>query len=293
LILLIKSSIHYKIDLACHLKNLMFFIILITLPISHLINMNKINLLSCFFIIYVLSTTHVAADVLRVAVASNFYPTMKLIAKRYELKTGGSSGQQHKVVLIPGSSGKHFAQIMNGAPFDVFFSADEERPRLLEKEGKAQTGTRYTYALGKLVLWSPIDGFIDSEGSVLKQKDFRYLAIANPKISPYGTSAEEVLRSLKIWDNMQDSMVRGENITQTFQFVRSSNAKLGFVAYSQIMNPRLTITGSFWEVPQSIYKPIQQQAILLKDSSIGKEFLSFVQSDESLSIISKSGYGLP
>ena len=255
--------------------------------------MNKINLLSCFFIIYVLSTTQVAADELRVAVASNFYPTMKLIAKRYELKTGGSSGQQHKVVLIPGSSGKHFAQIMNGAPFDVFFSADEERPRLLEKEGKAQTGTRYTYALGKLVLWSPLDGFIDSEGSVLKQKDFRYLAIANPKISPYGASAEEVLRFLRIWDNMQDRLVRGENITQTFQFVRSSNAKLGFVAYSQIMNPRLTITGSFWEVPQSIYNPIQQQAILLKDSSIGKEFLSFVQSDESLSIISKSGYGLP
>ena len=109
--------------------------------------MNKINLLSCFFIIYALSTTQVAADELRVAVSSNFYPTMKLIANRYEFKTGGSSGQQHKVVLIPGSSGKHFAQIMNGAPFDVFFSADEERPRLLEKEGKAQTGTRYTYAL--------------------------------------------------------------------------------------------------------------------------------------------------
>jgi molybdate transport system substrate-binding protein len=249
--------------------------------------MNKINLLSCFFIIYVLSTTQVAADELRVAVASNFYPTMKIIAKRYELKTGGSSGQQHKVVLIPGSSGKHFA------PFDVFFSADEERPRLLEKEGKAQTGTRYTYALGKLVLWSPIDGFIDSEGLVLNQKDFRYLAIANPKISPYGASAEEALRSLRLWDNMQDRLVRGENITQTFQFVSSSNAKLGFVAYSQIKNPSFFLRGSFWEVPQSIYKPIQQQAILLKESSIGKEFLSFVQSDESLSIISKSGYGLP
>lgn len=255
--------------------------------------MNKINLLSCFFVIYVLSTTQIAADELRVAVASNFYPTMKIIAKRYELKTGGSLGQQHKVVLIPGSSGKHFAQIMNGAPFDVFFSADEERPRLLEKEGKAQMGTRYTYALGKLVLWSPIDGFIDSEGLVLNQKDFRYLAIANPKISPYGASAEEALRSLRLWDNMQDRLVRGENITQTFQFVRSSNAKLGFVAYSQIKNPSFFLRGSFWEVPQSIYKPIQQQAILLKESSIGKEFLSFVQSDESLSIISKSGYGLP
>ena len=128
---------------------------------------------------------------------------------------------------------------------------------------------------------------------LLNQKDFRYLAIANPKISPYGASAEEALRSLRLWDNMQDRLVRGENITQTFQFVSSSNAKLGFVAYSQIKNPSFFLRGSFWEVPQSIYKPIQQQAILLKESSIGKEFLSFVQSDESLSIISKSGYGLP
>ena len=255
--------------------------------------MNKINLLSCFFIIYSLCTTQVAADEIRVAVSSNFYPTMKLIAKRYELKTGGSSGQQHKVVLIPGSSGKHFAQIMNGAPFDVFFSADIDRARLLEQEGKAIAGTRFTYALGKLILWSSIDNYVDSKGEVLNKKDFRYLAIANPKLAPYGKSAEEALRSLKLWTNLKKRLVQGENIAQTFQFISTGNAKLGFVAYSQIMNPGLSIDGSFWEVPQSIYKPIEQQAVLLKDSYIGREFLSFVKSDESLSIIYESGYGLP
>ncbi len=240
-----------------------------------------------------MSTSQAVADELKVAVASNFYPTMKVIAKRYELKTAGSSGQQHKVILIPGSSGKHYAQIMNGAPFDVFFSADTERVRLLEQEGRILAGTRFTYALGKLILWSSIDNYVDSKGEVLNKKDFRYLAIANPKLSPYGKSAEEALRSLKLWTNLKERLVQGENIAQTFQFIVSGNAKLGFVAYSQIMNPGLSIDGSFWEVPQSIYKPIEQQAVLLKDSYIGREFLSFVKSDESLSTIYESGYGLP
>jgi molybdate transport system substrate-binding protein len=119
------------------------------------------------------------------------------------------------------------------------------------------------------------------------------LAIANPKLAPYGKSAEEALRSLKLWTNLKKRLVQGENIAQTFQFISTGNAKLGFVAYSQIMNPGLSIDGSFWEVPQSIYKPIEQQAVLLKDSYIGREFLSFVKSDESLSIIYESGYGLP
>ena len=254
--------------------------------------MNKINLLSFFFITFVLSTTQVAADELRIAVASNFYSTMKVIAKNFEEKQAALS-EQHKVVLIPGSSGKHYVQIINGAPFDVFFSADIDRARLLEQEGRAIAGTRFTYALGKLFLWSSVDNYVDSEGEVLNKKDFRYLAIANPKFSPYGKSAEEALRSLKLWTNLKERLVQGENIAQTFQFISSGNAKLGFVSYSQIMNPGLSIGGSFWEVPKSIYKPIEQQAVLLKDSYIGREFLSFVQSDESLSIISKSGYGLP
>jgi molybdate transport system substrate-binding protein len=255
----------------------------------------KLKSLACSFVFFglLMGASQTVADELKVAVASNFYPTMKLIAKRFELKTDGSSGQQHKVILIPGSSGKHYAQIINGAPFDVFFSADIDRARLLEQEGRAIAGTRFTYALGKLILWSSIDNYVDSKGEVLNKKDFRYLAIANPKLAPYGKSAEEALRSLKLWTNLKKRLVQGENIAQTFQFISTGNAKLGFVAYSQIMNPGLSIDGSFWEVPQSIYKPIEQQAVLLKDSYIGREFLSFVKSDESLSIIYESGYGLP
>ena len=250
------------------------------------------KLLTFFFIIFGLSTAQVIADELRVAVASNFYSTMKIIAKNFEEKKVDSQ-VRHKVTIIPGSSGKHFAQIINGAPFDIFFSADEERPRLLEEEGKAETATRFTYALGKLILWSPVDNFVDSKGEILNNKDFRYLAIANPKIAPYGSSAEEVLRVLNIWDHLQDRLVRGENIAQTFQFVSSGNAKLGFIAYSQLKNPYLNFDGSFWEVPQKLYKPIVQQAVLIKDSDTAREFLSFVKSDESMSIIYESGYGLP
>ena len=261
----------------------------------------KLKSLTCFFVLFgcLMGTSQTVADELKIAVASNFYPTMKVIAKHYELKTEGSTGQ-HKVILIPGSSGKHYAQIMNGAPFDIFFSADTERARLLEQEGRVLAGTRFTYALGKLILWSSIDNYVDSKGEVLNKKDFRYLAIANPKLAPYGKSAEEALRSLKLWTNLKERLVQGENIAQTFQFISSGNAKLGFVAYSQIKNPALSIGGSFWEVPQILYKPIEQQAVLLKDSPvkksnryIGREFLSFVKSDESLRVIFESGYDLP
>jgi len=255
----------------------------------------EINFLSLCFLSFLLALfPRVSlADELRVAVASNFYSTIKVIAEQFELKTTNSSGQQHKVILIPGSSGKHYAQIINGAPFDIFFSADTERARLLEQSERAESGTRFTYALGKLILWSPMDNYVDLKGEVLKSKDFRYLAIANPKLAPYGKAAEEVIKSLNIWTDLGGRIVRGENIAQTFQFVSSGNAKLGFVAYSQIKSLDLSIRGSFWEVPQSIYRPIEQQAVLLRDSALAREFLSFVKSTESLSIIYESGYGLP
>ena len=255
----------------------------------------EINFLSLCFLSFLLALfPRVSlAEELRVAVASNFYSTIKVIAEQFELKTADSSDQQHKVILIPGSSGKHYAQIINGAPFDIFFSADTERARLLEQSERAESGTRFTYALGKLILWSPMDNYVDLKGEVLKSKDFRYLAIANPKLAPYGKAAEEVLKSLNIWTDLGGRIVRGENIAQTFQFVSSGNAKLGFVAHSQIKSSDLSISGSFWEVPQSIYRPIEQQAVLLRDSSLAREFISFVKSDESLSIIYESGYGLP
>ncbi len=253
---------------------------------------NYLSLCLLFFLLTLFPRVSLAEE-LRVAVASNFYSTIKVIAEQFELKTTNSSGQQHKVILIPGSSGKHYAQIINGAPFDIFFSADTERARLLEQSERTESGTRFTYALGKLILWSPMDNYVDLKGEVLKSKDFRYLAIANPKLAPYGKAAEEVLKSLNIWSGLGERLVRGENIAQTFQFVSSGNAKLGFVAHSQIKSSDLSISGSFWEVPQSIYRPIEQQAVLLRDSSLAREFLSFVKSDESLSIIYESGYGLP
>jgi molybdate transport system substrate-binding protein len=245
-----------------------------------------------FLLIFIgLNSTQAFADEVRVAVASNFYPAMKEIALQYELKKSKTS-ENHKIVLIPGSSGRHYAQIMNGAPFDLFFSADKVRPILLEKKGISENGSRFTYALGKLVLWSSLDGFVEKEER-LYHKDLRFIAIANPKIAPYGVAAKEALISINLWEDMKSKLIRGENIAQTFQFVNSGNAKLGFVSYSQLMNPNYPVGGSFWMVPQSLYKPIEQQAVLLRESLLGKDFLSFMRTDQSLKIISKFGYDLP
>ncbi|MDA9357449.1 molybdate ABC transporter substrate-binding protein [Candidatus Thioglobus sp.] len=245
-----------------------------------------------FLLIFIgLSFTQIAADEIKVAVASNFYPAMKEIVLKYELKQSQSS-ESHNIVLISGSSGRHFAQILNGAPFDIFFSADKVRPILLEKKGISETGSRFTYALGKLILWSSIDGFVEKDER-LHSNDSRFLAIANPKIAPYGVAAREALMSINLWEDLQSKLVKGENIAQTFQFVNSGNAKLGFISYSQLMNPSYPVVGSFWEVPQSLYTPIEQQVVLLKKSSLAKDFLSFIESDESLNIISKYGYDLP
>jgi len=237
-------------------------------------------------------TTQSVANEIRIAVASNFYPTMKEVVKQFEIEAFDSS-KASKIVLIPGSSGKHYAQIINGAPFDLFFSADKIRPVLLEQQRISKNESRFTYALGKLALWSPIKGLVDSEGQILYDKDFRFLAIANPKIAPYGIATKETLVSMKLWQDMNEKLVRGENIAQAFQFISSGNAELGFVSFSQLMSPNFSVRGSFWEVPQSLYNPIEQQAVLLTDSSLGRDFMLFVQTDKALNIISKFGYDLP
>ena len=227
------------------------------------------------------------ADEIRVAVASNFADTLREIAGRFEQQSG------HRVTLVSGSTGMHYAQIRNGAPFDAFFAADMKRPRLLEEEGATLADSRFTYAVGKLVLWSPNADYVDPAGELLEQGDFRHLALANPKLAPYGRAAREVLEQRHQWQDLQGRMVRGENIGQTFQFVKSGNAELGFVAHSQVKRPGHPIEGSFWEVPQSLYTPIEQQAVLLKDNDAARAFLSFVKSDESLEIIRGFGYGTP
>ena len=223
-------------------------------------------------------------DDIKVAVASNFSSAIKELARQFEVDSG------HRVILSPGSSGKHYAQIINGAPFDIFFSADSERPQRLEKEGIAIADSRFTYAVGKLVVWSPESDKVDAAGEVLNSHDFGYLAIANPKLSPYGRAAKEVMENLGIWESLQSRTVRGENIAQTFQFVSSGNAALGFVAYTQIVDANAIIKGSFWEPPQSLYQPIAQQAVLLKKSDAAQALIAFVKSQQGQNIIAKYGY---
>jgi molybdate transport system substrate-binding protein len=221
---------------------------------------------------------------LRIAVASNFTGAMSELAARFEENTG------HEVKLSTGSTGKHYAQIINGAPFDLFFAADVHRPELLEAENHAVTGTRFTYAVGKLVLWSPDPGFVDAQGAVLRKGEYRFLAIANPRLAPYGRAAREVLDRLGLWEALGTRIVRGENIAQAYQFVSSGNAELGFIASSQVSDSE---HGSSWDVPREMYTSIRQQAVLLKDTGAGRAFIGFVRSEEALRIIGNYGYFRP
>jgi len=235
-----------------------------------------------------LSSQVAEADQIRVAVASNFSSAVKALAAAFETQS------EHEVKLVAGSTGKHFTQIKHGAPFEVFLAADADHPRRLENEALAVPDTRFTYAVGRLALWSPRDGLVDGEGQILKSADFRYLAIANPDLAPYGRAAEEVLASLGLWQDLQRRMVRGENIGQTFQFVVTGNAELGFVALSQVAAVATTISpGSLWRVPQDLYDPIEQQAVLLRDTDAARAFLAFVRSEEARSIIRDHGYQTP
>jgi molybdate transport system substrate-binding protein len=227
------------------------------------------------------------ADEIRVAVASNFRQALAAAAARFDEDSG------HEVVLIPGSTGKHYAQIRNGAPFDAFFAADVERPRRLEEEGRCVAGSRFTYAVGQLVLWSPDAGMVDPEGAVLRSDRFRHLAIANPDLAPYGAAARAVLQALGLWDALAPKLVRGENIGQTFQFVISGNAELGFVARAQLEAPGYEAAGSAWQPPRELYPPIEQQAVLLKDSPAGRAFMAFMQGEEARAIVRAYGYDSP
>jgi len=220
-----------------------------------------------------------------VAVASNFQPAMQALAQGFETKTG------HTLRLVTGSTGKHYAQIHNGAPYDLFFAADSERPRRLEQEGLALPDSRFTYAIGALVLWSPDTGVVDAAGKVLRGDSFKRLAIANPRLAPYGKAAREALRTLGLWEALQDRLVRGENIAQAFHYVHSGNAQLGLIAHSQLQWSNAP--GSRWAVPTELYAPIEQQAVLLKDTSAGREFLTFVRSPEAVAIIRQFGYAVP
>lgn len=251
------------------------------------LNNRKVKHVLLLMLIFSCCISKVFAGEIRVAVASNFSSTIKEISERFEVQTG------HKVVLAFGSTGKHYAQIKNGAPFHLFFAADVERPRRLEEEGFVEPGIRFTYALGKLVLWSPTADVVDAEGRVLNTNTFRHLAIANPKLAPYGKAAEQVMKASGVWEILQKRIVRGENISQAYQFVRSANAQLGFIAYAQIKQDKNALQGSFWAPPQSMYTQIEQQAVLLKDDVVARDFLNFVKGEQARMIIQERGYGVP
>ncbi len=234
-----------------------------------------------------LAAGNIRAEEIHIAVASNFTATMRVLAERF----GEQSG--HSIVLLPGSTGKHYAQITQGAPFDALFAADAERPALLEASGHARPGSRFTYAIGRLVLWSPDPGLINRNGILLESGAFKRLAIANPRLAPYGRAAQQVLEARELWQPLQPKLVRGENIAQAFQFVASGNAELGFVALSQLMHTDNHGKGSSWHVPQQLHTPIEQQAVLLSDSSAALELMTFMKSEAAHAVIRGFGYGIP
>ncbi len=228
------------------------------------------------------------ANEVQVAVAANFSAPMEEIGKAFNKASG------HQLKISTGASGKFYAQIKHGAPFQVFLSADEEKPAQLEKDGLAVQGTRFTYAIGKLVLWSADPAVVDAKGKVLELNQFNKIAIANPKTAPYGEAAMETLNALKLKRQIEPKIVMGENISQTYQFVATGNAAIGFVALSQITKDHMITGGSAWVVPEKFYSPINQDAVLLvngKDSAAARQLLAFLKGDDALRIIKSYGYG--
>ena len=231
------------------------------------------------------ASSAIAADI-NVAVAANFTEPAKEIAALFERKTG------NKVVFSFGASGQFYTQITQDAPFQVFLSADQERPEKAVSEGFAVPGSRFTYAVGKLVLWSRDPNLVKGE-STLKDGTFTKIAIANPVAAPYGTAAIETMKALHVYDALQAKIVQGNSIAQTFQFIDTGNAELGFVALSQVIERK---EGSRWLVPGNLYSAIKQDAVLLKKGAnveAAKAFLKFLKGPEAAAIESKFGYGTP
>ncbi|MGG7604317.1 molybdate ABC transporter substrate-binding protein [Massilia sp. BKSP1R2A-1] len=227
----------------------------------------------------------VRAGEVQVAVAANFTAPMEKLAPMFAADTG------HKAVLSFGSTGKFYAQIKHGAPFEVLLAADDETPARLEREG--QGGSRFTYAVGRLALWSRQAGFVDAQGEVLKRGRFDRVAVADPKLAPYGAAAIDTMRKLGLLDTLRPKLVLGENIAQAWQFAATGNAALGFVALSQVYADGKLKEGSAWIVPASMHAPIRQDAILLgkgKDNAAAIALMQYLQSSKAKAVIRSFGY---
>lgn len=234
-----------------------------------------------------LACTNAWADEVQVAVAANFTAPIQAIAKDFEKDTG------HKLVASFGATGQFYAQINNGAPFEVFLAADDSTPAKLEQEKQTVAGSRFTYAIGTLALWSAKPGYVDAQGEVLKTNDYKHLSIANPKTAPYGLAATQVLAKLNLTEATKGKLVEGQNITQAFQFVSTGNAELGFVALSQIYKDGKVKNGSAWIVPSSLHDPIRQDAVILnkgKDNPAAKAFIDYLRGPKATAVIKSYGY---
>ncbi|MGV3572814.1 MAG: molybdate ABC transporter substrate-binding protein [Ramlibacter sp.] len=223
----------------------------------------------------------------QVAVAANVAPAMQEIARGFTRSTG------HEAVLVPGSTGKFYAQVRNGAPFEVLLAADQETPQRLEAEGLAVPGTRITYATGRLVLWSVRAGAVDADGAVLRAAPAGALAIADPRVAPYGAAARQVLERLGVLAAWQPHLVQGESVGQAFQFVASGNAPLGFVALSQVTSNGRIARGSAWVVPAHLHQPLRQDAVLLRagrSNAAAAALLAYLRSDAARAVLRAHGY---
>lgn len=234
-----------------------------------------------------LSAGTACADVAQVAVAANFAEPIKALAIVLEKTTG------HQIKVTLGATGKFYAQIKNGAPFDVLLAANTETPAALEVEGFAQPGTRFTYATGRLVLWSADATLVDDKGEILRKSSFRKLAYAAPKVAPYGAAAVQVMDRLGLQALLTPKLVQGESIGQTFSFVYTGNAEVGFVALSQVLERGQLKSGSMWEIPQALYQPIAQDAVLLKrgaNNLAAQALISLLKTQASKGLIRSYGY---
>jgi molybdate transport system substrate-binding protein len=231
------------------------------------------------------------ADEFQVAVASNFTAPSQDVAAAFEQETG------HKAVLSFGATGAFYAQIQNGAPFAVLLAADDATPAKLENEGFAKTGSRFTYAQGALALWSAKEGFVDGQGEVLKGSQYKHLAVADPKLAPYGAAAYELLKAWNLTEALEGRIVTGQNIGQTFQFAESGSAGLALIAWSQVCRNGKLSRGSAWLAPAELYSPIMQDAVILKsaeNNAAAQAFADYLKtSPKAKEIILSYGYTLP
>jgi molybdate transport system substrate-binding protein len=247
------------------------------------------NRLSLAAVVATLAMNSAFADEVQVAVAANFTAPIQAIAKDFEADTG------HKLVAAYGATGQFYTQIKNGAPFEVFLAADDSTPAKLEQEGDTVKGSRFTYAVGTLALWSAKDGYVDDKGEVLKKNAYQHLSIANPKAAPYGLAATQTLAKLGLTDATQAKIVEGQNITQAYQFISTGNAELGFVALSQIYKDGKVTSGSAWIVPANLYEPIKQDAVILnkgKDNAAAKALVEYLKGPKAAAVIKSYGYQL-